>query len=570
MDLLIIDDNQDDRQQIISTLQKTSMPVNITQAESAIDGLNNVIRYEFDCVLLDYSFPDMAGLDLMRVLKSNACIDTPVVMMSEQVNQTRYEKSINCGAQDFLHKNEVDICRLQHAIQQARIQRELEGQLDRSQRKLRELTEHDQLTELANRYNFELCLAKAVSRAKRHSDQIAVLLLDLDDFKSVNDTLSHRNGDLLLQQIADRLNRAKRANDILARLGGDEFVVLATDLGDPGLAYTLAKRLLDVFKMPFVIGDIEVKSSATIGIATLGEACNTVSDLMRCADIALYRGKRQGRNQIQFYSQSVHQEVMQRMSIEADLRNAVTKNEFEVYYQPQVNALDGQVVGAEALLRWNHPTLGVVLPGEFLSIAEETGLVDRIGEWVLQTACAQTAKWNAVLNHQGRELSIAVNVSASQLNTEHFVNTVDRSLSDSGLSASCLELEITEHALIEAPKRTASILKKIVNRGVTMALDDFGTGYSSLQHLKLFPIHVLKIDRGFVSAIGHERRDERLLAALIHFARAFQVKTVAEGVEDSVHCAFCADEGCDLLQGFYYSLPLTATQFEQDILKLPC
>jgi diguanylate cyclase (GGDEF)-like protein len=568
MDLLIIDNSQDDRREIIQMLQSTQVAVNVTQASNALEGLNCVVKNSFDCILLDYRLPDMAGVDVMRVLNNGDLNGTAVVMMSEVANEQRFDRCIKNGAQDLLLKNEVDIRRLTHAVHQAQQQSKLEQALKDSQDKLRELTEHDPLTDLTNRYGFELCLAKAVSRAKRNKDQIAVLLLDVDDFKSVNDTLSHRDGDLLLKQIAKRLAGAKRKNDILARLGGDEFVVLATDLNDPGFAYALAKRLLDVFKAPFDLGSIEVTSSASIGISTLGEATKNVSELMKCADIAMYRSKNKGRNQIQFYSDSVHREVNRRMNLENDLRNAIKNQELEVYYQAQVRAGDGDVIGMEALLRWNHPTDGMIMPGEFLLIAEEMGLVNTIGEWVLNTACRQTAKWNKQLAVENKTLSVAVNLSASQIESSELFDTVMQSLNDSGLSANCLELEITENALIESPERTVTILEKIVAQGVTMALDDFGTGFSSLQHLKLFPIQVLKIDRGFVSDIGKGRRGERLLAALIHFARAFHVRTVAEGVEANFHSSFCSDEGCDVLQGFYYSLPEPAEAFERNILNI--
>ena len=568
MELLLIDDNQDDRQAIIQILLKADSPINITQAECANDALNCVAKYNFDCILLDEHFPDMGCVDVIRVLNNGCSSNTAIIIISTEARALQFEKSIESGAQDFVIKSDIDIGRLSYTVKQTQYQLDLQRELMHSQEKMRELTEYDLLTDLSNRYRFELCLARAVFKAKCERNQIAVLLLDIDDFKSVNDTFGHRKGDLLLTQLAERLSGTKRKHDILFRLSADEFVVLATDLDDPGYAYTLAKRLLMVFNKPFFLGEAKINVSASIGIATLSETNHSVSELMKCADMAMCRGKKRGRNQIQFYSESLHHEVRRRRKLESDLRQAIAKQELEVYYQAQISAKDGSIVGAEALLRWQHSSDGMIMPGEFLPIAEETGLIEPIGEWVLRTACSQVAAWNKQLSEKKQKMRVAVNLSALQIKSEKLFDVVTSSLRESGLSASCLELEITESALIESPEKIAVILNKIVAQGVTLALDDFGTGFSSLQHLKYFPIQTLKIDRSFIMEIGEAPRDERLLSALIHFAQAFDVKTVAEGVEDAYHSKFCTDKGCDILQGYYYCMPIPAKKFAKEMLKL--
>lgn len=562
--ILIIDDDEIDRRSVIRALRQVSVSVNIVEANNALEGLLLAKETLFDVILLDYRLPDRDGIEVLKSLRLDKSRHTAIIMLTHQEDVSLAEQAIEAGAQDFLLKEEVNARRLLRAVHQARHRHKLEVELSRSYNQLRELAEHDALTGLANRYDFERALAFAVSRAKRENlhGKLAVLLLDLDRFKNVNDTYGHAIGDQLLVKVARRLGTTTRGSDLLARLGGDEFVVLVQDMERVDQAILLATRITEAFRKPIVLDGLEWHVTMSIGIAVFGSCANDATELMKCADIAMYRAKQEGRNQSHFYSDQLHQAVRHRMYLERDLRHALRNEQFQVYYQAKVNPVDGSIGGMEALLRWHHPVEGVLAPGVFLPMAEEMGLMFEIDQWVMRTACTQLQEWNSLPFFQTNELTVAVNVSAVQLQGDNLIYTVDEALLSSGLDPSCLELEITENALIRDPVHVASILHKLAGRGVKLSLDDFGTGYSSFGHLKLFPIHVLKIDQSFVAGIGKGESPERLLSAMIAFAQTMELSLVAEGVETDRQARFCADRGCELLQGYYYSRPIPADEFE--------
>ena len=565
MRLLLVDDDELDRMTIARALRQSGLAVDITEAFTAADGLRLAGAGHFDAILLDYSLPDQNGLELLQALRATHADRAAIIMLTRHEDDTLAAQCIDGGAQDFLLKDEVNGRRLSRAIRQAQQIHAMGEQLRASNERLRKLAEHDRLTGLANRYSFEVALHLAVARAQRKDSRIAVMLLDLDNFKNVNDTLGHDVGDLLLQAVAGRLASAVRASDLVARLGGDEFVVLAQDLDRDAQANLLAERLLGSLQAPILAGGVELRVTTSIGVAVFEHADINTMDMMKCADIAMYRAKSDGRNQIHFYSSKLHEAVQRRSATERDLRLALGRGQFELYYQAQVAAVSRRVVGVEALLRWRHPERGLLLPGEFLAVAEEMDLMESIGAWVLHTACHQLGRWRAALP-AAEPLSIAVNVSALQMGGGQLVGTVERALAESGLPGERLELEITESVLIDDPIQTAAVLDQLAQRGVQLSLDDFGTGYSSMQHLKLFPIHVLKIDRAFVCAIGQDRKDERLFDALVRFAKTLGLTVVAEGVETLEQAAFCRQVGCDRLQGYHYATPLPAGEFEHRFL----
>ena len=565
MRLLLVDDDELDRMTIARALRQSGLAVAITEAFTAADGLRLAGAGDFDAILLDYSLPDQNGLALLQALRATHADRAAIIMLTRHEDDTLAAQCIDGGAQDFLLKDEVNGRRLSRAIRQAQQIHAMGEQLRASNERLRKLAEHDRLTGLANRYSFEVALHLAVARAQRKDSRIAVMLLDLDNFKNVNDTLGHDVGDLLLQAVAGRLASAVRGSDLVARLGGDEFVVLAQDLDRDAQANLLAERLLGSLQAPILAGGVELRVTTSIGVAVFEHADINTMDMMKCADIAMYRAKSDGRNQIHFYSSKLHEAVQRRSATERDLRLALGRGQFELYYQAQVAAVSRRVVGVEALLRWRHPERGLLLPGEFLAVAEEMDLMESIGAWVLHTACQQLGRWRAALP-AAEPLLIAVNLSALQMGGGQLVGTVERALADSGLPGECLELEITESVLIDDPIQTAAVLDQLAQRGVRLSLDDFGTGYSSMQHLKLFPIHVLKIDRAFVCAIGQDRKDERLFDALVRFAKTLGLTVVAEGVETLEQAAFCRQVGCDRLQGYHYATPLPAGEFEHRFL----
>ena len=562
MDLLLIDDDEVDRTAIIRALRQSKLTFNVVEANCAFDGLNLALERHFDGILLDYLLPDANGLEVLIKLNAMTQDQTVVVMLSRYEDEKLAQRCIELGAQDFLLKDEVNSRILTRAIRYAKQRSSMALALRNSHQKLKELAEHDSLTKLVNRYGFELCLNRAIARAKRCHDYLAVILLDLDDFKAINDTLGHQTGDILLVKVAARLSEVLRDGDIIARLGGDEFVVLVTDNDYKYFPMIVANRLLKVFEDVFCLGENDVLIGASIGVAFYNEAASNSSELMKCADIAMYRAKKMGRNQIQFYSEALDKEVRYRNHIESSLRTALKRNEFKVHYQAQVNAKTHQLVGMEALIRWQHPVDGIIAPDQFLPIAEEIGLMEDIDDWVLEQACTQALSWLTQLQPTGKEFTIAVNLSASQIGNENLFDKIASTLTKTGLPAVALELEITENCLIEDPHEHAKMLDRIAELGVRFALDDFGTGFSSLEHIKLFPISVLKIDKSFVASYDKDDKDTRLLAALLNFAHGFNVISVAEGVETIEQAEFCTSRHCTVLQGYLFSRPLDATEFE--------
>ena len=562
MDLLLIDDDEVDRTAIIRALRQSKLTFNVVEANCAFDGLNLALERHFDGILLDYLLPDANGLEVLIKLNAMTQDQTVVVMLSRYEDEKLAQRCIELGAQDFLLKDEVNSRILTRAIRYAKQRSSMALALRNSHQKLKELAEHDSLTKLVNRYGFELCLNRAIARVKRSNDFLAVILLDLDDFKAINDTLGHQVGDTLLVQVASRLNDLLRDGDVLARLGGDEFVVLVTDDEHQYFPMIVANRLLKAFEEIFCLGDNDVFIGASIGVAFYNEAASNSEELMKSADIAMYRAKKMGRNQIQFYSEALDKEVRYRNHIESSLRMALKRNEFKVFYQVQVNAKTHQLVGMEALIRWQHPTDGIIGPDQFLPIAVEIGLMAEIGDWVLEQACAQAQRWLTQLLPTGLTFTIAVNLSASQIDNGRLFDKIVHALQLTGLPPCALELEITENCLIEDPHEHAKELDKIAQLGVRFALDDFGTGFSSLEHIKLFPISVLKIDKSFIASYDKDEKDTRLLTALFNFAHGFNVISVAEGVETMQQAEFCTSRHCTVLQGYLFSPPLDAMTFE--------
>ncbi len=560
--ILLIDDDELDRMAIKRLLQHADSTCRVVEANTGKHGLELALTEEFDAVLLDYRLPDIDGIDVLAKMRSSAYQRMAVIVLSRIEDERLAEQCIDAGAQDFLLKDEVSGRRLTRAIRQAKQRFAMEEKLHQAQVDLKHIAECDRLTGLANRYCFEVALQMELARTKRGSGRLAVVLLDLDDFKNVNDTLGHDAGDVLLKTVAKRLSGAARDSDLLARLGGDEFVVLVNDIKRDDQVSLLAQRLLTSLHDPIIVAGTELIVSTSIGIAILDAEHNTAVDLMKCADLALYQAKREGRNRTHFYSNNLNQEVQRRTRIEYDLRSAIAHNQFRVFYQAKVAATGEVLVGMEALLRWQHPIHGLLAPDAFLDIAEEKGLMAPIGDWVLQTTCKQLKQWKPALERLGLRVSIAINLSAIQMRSDTLVDLVMHNMVENGLSAGCIEFEITENTLIENTEQCAKVLHSLAGLGVTLSLDDFGTGYSSLQHLKLFPINALKIDREFVAKVGRGERDNQLMAAMISVAKILNLEVIAEGVETVEQAEFCRAHGCDVLQGYYFSRPIPAEDFE--------
>ncbi len=426
-----------------------------------------------------------------------------------------------------------------------------------SEEKIRHLAYHDALTMLPNRFNLHERLDLALGFSRRSGKQLALMLIDLDRFKSINDTLGHHVGDELLIQVAQRITAAVRESDIVARLGGDEFVVVLPDITSPEDAAHVAKTIVATISEPYLIGGQALNSSPSIGICLYPSDATEISDLLKNADVAMYEAKAQGRSNYQFFTESMTVATTKRMALEADLREALAQRQFVLYYQPQLSLQKRTLVGVEALIRWQHPTLGMVSPLDFIPIAEETGLILPIGDWVLREACQQLKTWhNQGLTH----IRMSVNLSASQFMDKALPERIEAVLADIGLDHAALDLEVTESMSMALPDQTICVMKTLTQRGLSLSIDDFGTGYSSLAYLKLFPISTLKIDRSFVKDIETDSNDADICDVTVLLAHKLGLNVVAEGVETAAQLKFLLSIGCEKIQGYLISKPLPADQ----------
>ena len=433
------------------------------------------------------------------------------------------------------------------------------SQLKQTEARLERLAHYDPLTELPNRLLFQSRMEHALERAQRQGDQVALLLIDLDRFKDVNDSLGHPAGDELLQKVVERMRQRLRDEDTLARLGGDEFVVLLERLARPQDAGRVAQEIIDTLVQFFRLDSgAEVFISASIGISLFPEHGTTPRELTQHADAALYLAKDQGRHTYRYYTEALTRATQERLSLEARLRRALGRDELLVYYQPQVDIASGRIVGAEALVRWLDSNEDMIMPDRFIHIAEESGLIIPLGEYVLRTACREAKAWtDAGLP----ALRLAVNLSPRQFIHPDLVGQILGVLQETGFDPNCLELELTESALMSDGGEAAMLLKQLRGLGVRLAIDDFGTGYSSLSYLRHFPLDTLKIDKSFVRDIPDHRDDMEIATAIIQLAHILGFTVLAEGVETEAQLDFLREHGCDLYQGFLFSQPVPASEF---------
>jgi diguanylate cyclase (GGDEF)-like protein/PAS domain S-box-containing protein len=422
-----------------------------------------------------------------------------------------------------------------------------------SEERMRYIAQHDALTGLPNRMALLMRLAQLLPEARRHNWKVAMMFLDLDRFKIINDTLGHQVGDELLREVACRLSSVVRETDFVSRLGGDEFVIVLPGILTASDAAVVAGKAISALSTTIDANGYELHTSPSIGISLFPDDGPDGDTILRNADMAMYHAKAAGRNNFQFFSTEMNLITSERLNIEHKLRHAIARNELALCFQPQFRAGDGSPTGVEALLRWHHPTDGLISPDRFIPVAEETGIIVEIGEWVLATACREMKRW---IDAGLKPMRIAVNVSARQLRRRDFCETVANVLTVSGLPAELLELEITESAVMENPQEAILILQRLGGMGVTLAIDDFGTGYSSLAYLKLFPIDHLKIDRSFVADIETDLNDRAIAFGTIALAHSLGLRVIAEGVETEDQLELLRTNGCDEVQGFLMSKPL--------------
>nr|HAT8714211.1 EAL domain-containing protein [Legionella jordanis] len=417
---------------------------------------------------------------------------------------------------------------------------------------------HDSLTDLPNRILLTERLSQILSQSRRHGNHFCVLFVDLDRFKLINDSFNHIAGDKLLQDVVRRLRAVMREEDILARLGGDEFIAVLDSLQDEAHTANIAQKLLEVFSDPFIINGHEITVTASIGIATYPRDGESIDELLRNADIAMYRAKEQGGNQFKFYTHSLGQKSLAKLTLESELHRAIENEEFILCYQPQIDLATRKLVSAEALIRWQHPERGIILPIDFIPVAEESGLIIPIGEWVLREACRQNKRWQEL---GFPRIRVAVNVATKQLKQRNFKTVVERILTETGLNPQDLEIEITENIVLTG-REAMSIFNDLKQLGVNLALDNFGSGYTILNHLKLFPIDRLKIDPSYITHIHSSKVDEIIIEAIITLAKNLNLDVLAEGVESKEQIDFLKDRQCNGVQGYYFCKPLDVTDFQ--------
>lgn len=415
------------------------------------------------------------------------------------------------------------------------------------------LAHYDNLTSLPNRVFFNEMLNKSINHASRHKKMLAILFIDLDRFKNINDALGHTIGDLVLKEIANRFSTVLRAGDILARLGGDEFIILLNDINHPKFASPVAEKLLEVCAKPVKVNSYEFYLTTSIGICVYPNDGESLEDLQKNADMAMYKAKKAGGGIYQYFTQEMNLEAHQHIQLESALRKAITNNEFILYYQPKLDLKEGLITGVEALIRWESPELGMVSPGEFIPLAEETGLIMQIGEWALREACKAAKSWQ---DQKYQPISVSVNLSPKQFRHQDIAHLIKTVLAETKLDAKYLEMEITETAVMDNLEASINKLNDIEKMGVSISIDDFGTGYTSISYLKQFPVKILKIDQSFIKGIPQNQNDLAITSAVIALAHSLGIKVVAEGVETAEQLQYLADNECDMVQGYYLSRPL--------------
>ncbi len=457
------------------------------------------------------------------------------------------------GHLDFVLQTVIGIGMIACLLEDEREAAELAGV------EIEHLAYHDALTGLPNRPLFIDRLIVALAQADRSGQNLAVLFLDLDRFKDINDSLGHSVGDALLKAVADRVRRCVREGDTVARLGGDEFTLLIPKVEGVEDAAKVAQKVIETLKIPFMIADRELFVTTSIGMSLYPADGLDPETLLRNADTAMYRAKEQGRDNYQLYAPAMNARALERLALENMLRRALLQNELVLHYQPLIDLRARSVAGVEALIRWQHPELGLLSPAHFISVAEVSGLIIPIGQWVLRTACKQIRTWQ---KRTGHNVSISVNLSARQFQQPDLVEEIRAALDETGIKPSSLELEITESNAMQNAENTIRLLKELKALGVRIAMDDFGTGYSSLNYLKRFPIDTLKLDKMFVQDIATDKSDAAIVSAVILMAHSLELKVVAEGVETEEQLAFLEAQHCDRIQGYLFSAPLTPDELE--------
>jgi len=554
MRVLLVEDSEDDAALVLRALRRGGYSVHSERVQERAELRGALAHAAWDVVLADYDMPRFTGLEALKVVQESG-FDLPFIVVSGTIGEEVAVEAMRAGAHDYVMKN--NLTRLVPAIQ--RELREAEERRGRriAEETLRHQAYHDILTGLPNRWLLQDRLVQAIALARREGRGVALLFIDLDRFKYINDSLGHLVGDQLLRATSTRLLPELRDGDTLARLGGDDFAMILADTGEASVAAAVAGAVRDRLEQPFVLSGLEVHVGASVGIARFPKDAADAETLLKHAEFAMYHAKQEGRSNYQFYTADAHAAAHERFAIEHDLHRALRDNELILHYQPQVDLETRAVIGVEALVRWRHPQRGLIGPDKFIPVAEEIGLIVAMGEWVVRAAVADYQRWRELGCAPQR---LAVNLSARQLHHDGLVAMLQQVLSESCIDPGVLEFEITESGIMVDPARAVEAVQSIKTLGASVAIDDFGTGYSSLAYLKQFPVDVLKIDRSFVRDIETDRDDAAIVETIIGMARNLDLRVIAEGVEHPAQAEFLSSRGCRWGQGFLLGRPMPYDQ----------
>ena len=549
--VLIVDDSENDVLLLLRGLRGGGFEPEFERVETAEAMAAALAARPWDIIISDYSMPEFSGFAALKVLQQSG-LDLPFILVSGTIGEDLAVEAMKAGAHDYVMKGNLQ--RLTTAIERELREVEVRKERKQAQEWLKYLAQYDPLTDLPNRNLLYERLDQALSAHRRQGKSLALLVMDLDHFKEINDTMGHQAGDLLLQEVGRRLQGALRKHDTVARLGGDEFGVLLPGMSEES-ASLAAGKLRKVLEPPFVMGELTVDVQASIGIAFFPKHGEDKDTLLRRADVAMYVAK-QSANSYAIYSPERDSYSPERLSLMAELHRAIDKKQLFLVYQPKIDLLTGNITGVESLVRWQHPKRGLIPPDQFIPMAERTGFIKPLTMWGLQTALRQSRAWL----QEGVQVPVSVNLSARILHDGHFPDQVEGLLDSEGISPEQLELEITESVIMADPAHALEILTRISRMGVALSIDDFGTGYSSLAYLKKLPVNAVKVDKSFVLHLTEDQNDAQIVRSTIELAHNLGLKVIAEGVENREVWDHLLALGCDEAQGYYMSRPLAASE----------
>ena len=562
MDVLIVDDDCVDREYIKRLLNRGSS-CSVIEAETVDEALDKIRQNCFDVILLDYNLPQRNGIELLLELKGESFLNPiAIIMMSHCEEETLALNCLKAGAQDFITKTEINTFRLRRAIFNAQTRFTLEQQLYQSYQNAKQLSEHDSLTGLANRFRFDESLKVDLKACSRRNGLLGLILIDLDHFKYINDQYGHDTGDQLLIKVVNRIKTCLRGNELFYRLGGDEFAITLDNMTTISEASLVAKRIIKVLRLPFTIEKETVKTGASIGIAIYPSNGDNAKEIFKNADIAMYRAKSLGRNQLSFFEKEMQRQFLFNYEIEQKLSVALEKNEFTLLYQPIINPESSAMIGVESLIRWESGS-EILSPDKFIPVAEKSRLINEIGRWVIDKAIKQLGAWDA---GNAQAISMSINLSPVQLSDSKLLKCIEDNLIEHSILPERIEFELTETALLVDAAQSSVIIQAISDLGCRIALDDFGTGFSSLSHLLKYPIDTVKIDKSLLLNEAGAAPNKRLLNGLVLMIRSLGLQTVLEGVELKQHLDLSRELAVNRIQGYYFERPLSATELNKKYL----